>query len=585
MTSMGKHLYDLPRDTSTSILPWSYSVPYSQIFVRNELNRARHISFTVNPKSKCACPIALILILALRFGQLQTDITTCLKTAEKRPSRAVLWKNPSQIFFPSVRSDKTLDFTQPCHTAIVTNSLKQMYPLAGVTEHLTATSLRRGFAHDLSRVQDLPQDNYFQVGTALGHTGRGRGTTRVYIGDDDIAYNGSIAQSINGPARRDAPIGTYTASPLDFRVKTNEIIDYCQANGMDATDSAQRAKATCHLRRKKVAEFHERARESLHEVVSESSTVQPSTVQSSTIPSSTVQSRHENTLAYGSHQNSTIQSVDENTVHDDSFVAQFPPEIVPFDEIDVAQFQLHDDEIDIIDSWIHSAGQPEQGQQPSITFEQMLDQDINIDLETSQPSAFEQDLITDIISPSCPSPSIRTEWRNFTLVEFIDFFSAINETNNQTKVASRATSGIECGNSRAEPSLFEYRCDTVFDNAEVCQYSTTRRVLFTSHRQSCRPENQTEMKQRLFQCKECPMMFTSPRSVTTHVWNVHNWTPRACPEPGCTDFVYDNRPSFEEHHRRVHAPITCPHMECVGNGKTTRHAAPSGDISKGRTRI
>jgi hypothetical protein len=36
-----------------------------------------------------------------------------------------------------------------------------MFP-AGVTDHLMAMSLRRGFAHDLSCVPNLPRDNYTQ---------------------------------------------------------------------------------------------------------------------------------------------------------------------------------------------------------------------------------------------------------------------------------------------------------------------------------------------------------------------------------------------------------------------------------------
>lgn len=56
---------------------------------------------------------------------------------------------------PAVRPDRTLDFTQPCHPQMITMILKRMYPLAGVTQHLTGMSLRREFAHELSRVPNL----------------------------------------------------------------------------------------------------------------------------------------------------------------------------------------------------------------------------------------------------------------------------------------------------------------------------------------------------------------------------------------------------------------------------------------------
>ncbi|EAW15660.1 DUF3716 domain-containing protein [Aspergillus fischeri NRRL 181] len=56
-------------------------------------NPVRQISFTTNPNRTCMCPIALILIMALRFGQIETDITTCLYTAQTRPSEIILREN------------------------------------------------------------------------------------------------------------------------------------------------------------------------------------------------------------------------------------------------------------------------------------------------------------------------------------------------------------------------------------------------------------------------------------------------------------------------------------------------------------
>ncbi|KAF7121789.1 hypothetical protein CNMCM5793_009342 [Aspergillus hiratsukae] len=47
-----------------------------------------------------------------------------------------------------------MDFTEPCHPSMITTVLRKMYPLAGVTQHLTSMSLRRGFAHDLARCSE-----------------------------------------------------------------------------------------------------------------------------------------------------------------------------------------------------------------------------------------------------------------------------------------------------------------------------------------------------------------------------------------------------------------------------------------------
>lgn len=97
----------------------------------------------------------LILIMALRFGQLNREISTCIEIARKRPSNQLLWKDPQQALFPSIRPDLTIDFTQACHPNMISKVLRRMYPLAGATEHLTSMSLRRGFSHDLAQVPNL----------------------------------------------------------------------------------------------------------------------------------------------------------------------------------------------------------------------------------------------------------------------------------------------------------------------------------------------------------------------------------------------------------------------------------------------
>ncbi|RLL97508.1 hypothetical protein CFD26_107011 [Aspergillus turcosus] len=69
-----------------------------------------------------------------------------------------------------------------------------------------------------------------------------------------------------------------------------------------------------------------------------------------------------------------------------------------------------------------------------------------------------------------------TSWV-FTFVEFINFLTSMNETNNQSKLGRSGVvpQTVRRGNSRAEPTFFEYRCNTVFANGEVCQYTTTDR--------------------------------------------------------------------------------------------------------------
>jgi hypothetical protein len=413
-----------------------------------------------------------------------------------------------------------------------------MYPLAGITDHLTPTSIRRGFAQDLSRVANIPRSNTELVRRALGHSQKK--VTELYIGEDDISYNKLIADNSQGPTHKDALMGTHTASLLDLRTTPQEVADYCNANGLDANNSSHKQKARQALRRGRLARYRTIASESRHQIASHDET---STTQSSTVRSSTLQSQSTNSLVF------TAETLDRSSID------QFSMDIPPFDEHPVAQFQIHDDEISMLDSLIQADLQPEQGQRPSVTFEEMLSQDVHIDLESSPMTAFEQLLITDAIYQS--PHSVRTEWRAFTALEFVEFFSKINDTNRQRPMT---TCPIEGGNSRDQPSSFMYRCDTEFENGDVCDYTIGSSQSFKKHRASCRPLNRPKPKR--FQCKDCPETFLNRKAVTLHKKHVHEWVTQPCTEPGCpTDVLYNNWLSFHQH-KRTHSQIVCPHQAC-----------------------
>ncbi|RHZ73331.1 hypothetical protein CDV55_107319 [Aspergillus turcosus] len=149
---------------------------------------------------------------------------------------------------------------------MISKALRKMYPLAEATEHLTSMSLRRGFAHDLAQVPNLPCANYGRVRAALGHTEHSE-ETRTYIGDKDITYNKLISQMTNHPGKKASPVGTYTAGADDLHLRPQDVTDYCQANGIDPNDITQTQRAKNTLRGIKLQEYRQRATEALHEVV------------------------------------------------------------------------------------------------------------------------------------------------------------------------------------------------------------------------------------------------------------------------------------------------------------------------------
>jgi hypothetical protein len=48
--------------------------------------------------------------MACRFGQLEQDISTCIKMAKQRQSKQLRWKHPDKIFFPLINELENASF-------------------------------------------------------------------------------------------------------------------------------------------------------------------------------------------------------------------------------------------------------------------------------------------------------------------------------------------------------------------------------------------------------------------------------------------------------------------------------------------
>jgi hypothetical protein len=87
----------------------------SLILMLNEGNIVQHM--------QCACGIGQ------HHGTsfwVDTDVSTCIEMAKKRPSNQLLWKDSHQALFPSIRPDQTIDFTQACHPNMISKVLRKM---------------------------------------------------------------------------------------------------------------------------------------------------------------------------------------------------------------------------------------------------------------------------------------------------------------------------------------------------------------------------------------------------------------------------------------------------------------------------
>ncbi|RHZ44290.1 uncharacterized protein CDV56_100401, partial [Aspergillus thermomutatus] len=81
-------------------------------------------------------------------------------------------------------------------------------------------------------------------------------------------YNKLIAEDNQGPTRQDAPIGRHTVSRLDLRISPQGVLDYCNANRLDANDSSHRVETRQALRCTKLVRYRTVASESRHEIAS-----------------------------------------------------------------------------------------------------------------------------------------------------------------------------------------------------------------------------------------------------------------------------------------------------------------------------
>ena len=216
---------------------------------RGETNNDRSVLLKTlrSPSLNCICPIKLLLIVALRSGNLSGSIDEVLAQASQRADRTIVWNFPDNSVLPAhVPSVQTfMNWTKPAPSNQLTATLQEMALICGILVALVAHDLRRGAGRDVANMK-LPPEVALGVADAnvmgaMGHTRRSfaLGITDDYVGSVEAAVYTHRAE-LMFQSRNQPLIG----NPFKKRkLSPEEVTDYCEKNSLDATTASGRGKA------------------------------------------------------------------------------------------------------------------------------------------------------------------------------------------------------------------------------------------------------------------------------------------------------------------------------------------------------
>jgi hypothetical protein len=148
--------------------------------------------------------------------------------------------------------------------------------------------------------------------------------------------------------------------------------------------------------------------------------------------------------------------------------------------------------------------------------------------------------------------------------EFVEALSRINIVRNQAlqghikSIHEYLPTHCPMGNSRDYPTLFVYNCGNC-DN-----YSTQAKNNLEVHKIVCKGKTPEAKPEKLFLCgyRNCGSAYTISSALQAHIDSAHNWAPRKCNVPECTNGrVFGARADLSNHISHYHHPIEPP-MRC-----------------------
>jgi hypothetical protein len=194
------------------------------------------------------CPIKLILILALRTGNIAgaDSIEKALELARARKSQTIVWAYPERpVICAIIPRGKGLLREKAANRTQVTKTLAEGGMVAGVIASLASHDLRFGAARDAAnlskKIKGIPS---VDVATTLGHSMRSydKGLTAQYVGAMSTdTWTSRVKEDFQDPFG--PQIDETAPLPKRRRMSPDEITRLCEGKGLDASDKKARARA------------------------------------------------------------------------------------------------------------------------------------------------------------------------------------------------------------------------------------------------------------------------------------------------------------------------------------------------------
>ena len=209
-----------------------------------EDNRYEFIRILIKGKDNILCPIKLILILALRLGNVAgTTLEDVLAAAHSRQDKEITWLHPNRPVLCAFRESGTqLIVEQAASHQQLHGYLADVGKQAGIVATIRPHDLRYGAARDIRQLYGDGRVPVDEVGARLGHSRHSirLGTTSRYIGPETEDYWTKRVE-----ADFQDPFGLmHTDNPFSFsKVTSKEIDEICANQGLDAKNPAHRQRA------------------------------------------------------------------------------------------------------------------------------------------------------------------------------------------------------------------------------------------------------------------------------------------------------------------------------------------------------
>lgn len=569
-----------------------------------------------NLSQSVACPIKLLLVLALRLGYVHgTTVEDCLAHTARRMDRTIQWKAPDAPVFCRMSGHSAfLNLDKPAGQHQVRITLQQMALLTGILDRVDSRGIRRGALRDQAYL-DKATTGVATRCTALvaGHssTAFARGTTQDYVGAlEHPIYN--MRADLPRKDRMAPAVAAQGGPPIAFRQRRtapHEVADFMKAHNMDVGDANQRKKAARLMKKQKVADWclearnesapisPAEARESGTSILVPPNLLVPKTKQPPLETEKQTALEHaqsertgpeplrqrtigEVNTSQGRNSSKRKASDDNATEAKRSFFQ--PPSSTTAGRpewLDPELFEAHVNpaELDALANTVFAYEGDSADNTPSLDSVQTTTSQIDVadsdDLETD---AVDEAMIDEMVTGSSVAPAtISTllapvqaqqllEAATSSGNDFVHFFSTFNMFQNQRRFDRNdmveAAKYVPCGNSRDLPTSFVYSC------SKGCGYTHELRYEVVTHEVNCKGQS----REKLFKCQRsgCQRSFKTDMSLRCHVGDVHDYKPVACDRcPDQPNVVYASKKELKKHRDLVHCVVekqSCPLQEQCG---------------------